>query len=136
MVRVGVLARFEAEPGSDEEMAAFFREGLPIVETQPTTTVWFAFRISDTIYGAFAAFATAEHREALLASGGPQLSQKYGGRWPHLPRCTGDVLDDHGAEMSANLVAQQRAHLRVSAPSVPLPVQGEQAVGSSSRTMS
>ncbi len=77
MVRVGVLARFETEPGSDEEMAAFFREGLPIVETQPATTVWFAFRVSDTTYGAFAAFATAEHREALLASGGPQLSQRY-----------------------------------------------------------
>lgn len=77
MVCVGVLARFEVEQGSDEQMAAFFKEGLPIVETQPTTTVWFAFRVSDTSYGAFAAFATAEDREALLSSGGPQLSLKY-----------------------------------------------------------
>lgn len=58
-------------------MAAFFRQGLPIVETQPDTTAWFAYRVSDTTYGAFAAFATDEDREALLASGGPQLSQKY-----------------------------------------------------------
>lgn len=74
---VGVLARFETEPGSDEEMVAFFREGLPIVEAQPETTVWFAFRVGDSTYGAFAAFATSEDRDALLASGGPQLSQKY-----------------------------------------------------------
>jgi quinol monooxygenase YgiN len=77
MVRVGVLARFEAEPGSDEEMAAFFREGLSIVEAQPAGTVWFAFRVSETTYGAFAAFAAAEDREALLANGGPQLSRRY-----------------------------------------------------------
>jgi hypothetical protein len=77
MVRVGVLARFEAEPGSDEEMAAFFREGLSIVEAQSTGTVWFAFRVGETTYGAFAAFAADEDREALLANGGPQLSQRY-----------------------------------------------------------
>jgi len=70
MTRVGVLVRFEAVPGSDKEMAAFFREGLPIVETQPTTTVWFAFRVNETTYGAFAAFATAQHREACWPAAG------------------------------------------------------------------
>jgi hypothetical protein len=55
----------------------FFAEGLPIVETQPITTAWFAFRIDDTTYGAFAAFASDEDRSALLAAGGPQLSERY-----------------------------------------------------------
>lgn len=58
-------------------MAAFFKEGLPLVEAQPRTTVWFAYQVNATTYGAFAAFGTVEDRDALLASGGPQLSQKY-----------------------------------------------------------
>ena len=77
MAQVGVLARFETTPGSDDAMAAFFAEGLPIVEAQPYTTAWFAFRISDTTYGAFAAFASDEDRAALLAAGGPQLSERH-----------------------------------------------------------
>lgn len=77
MVTVGVLARFEVKPGLEQDVADFFREGLPLVEAQPSTTVWFAFRLTETIYGAFAAFANARDRDALLAAGGPQLSRKY-----------------------------------------------------------
>jgi hypothetical protein len=77
MVTVGVLARFQVKPGLDEDVANFFKEGLPLVQAQPSTTVWFAFRLSETTYGAFAAFAGAEDRDSLLASGGPQLSRKY-----------------------------------------------------------
>jgi hypothetical protein len=51
--------------------------GLPLVQAQPGTTLWFAFRRSDTTYGAFAAFANDQDRDALLSSGGPQLSKKY-----------------------------------------------------------
>lgn len=77
MVTVGVLARFEAKPGSELDMTAFFSEGLPLVEAQPSSTVWFAFRVSDTTYGAFAAFATDQDRDALLAAGGPQFASRY-----------------------------------------------------------
>jgi hypothetical protein len=77
MVTVGVLGRFEVKPGLEQDVADFFKEGLPLVETQPSTTVWFAFRLSETTYGAFAAFADAQDRDALLASGGPQLARKY-----------------------------------------------------------
>ncbi len=77
MVTVGVLARFEVKPGLEQDVADFFKEGLPLVEAQPSTTLWFAFRLSETTYGAFAAFANAQDRDALLASGGPQLSRKY-----------------------------------------------------------
>jgi hypothetical protein len=58
-------------------MASFFTEGLPLVEAQPPTTVWFAFRLSDTTYGAFAAFASDQDRDALLGAGGPHLAKKY-----------------------------------------------------------
>jgi hypothetical protein len=77
MVTVGVLARFEVKPGLEQDVVSFFKEGLPLVEAQPSTTVWFAFRLSETTYGAFAAFADAHDRDALLTSGGPQLSRKY-----------------------------------------------------------
>ena len=77
MVTVGVLARFEIKPGLEQDVADFFKEGLPLVAAQPSTTVWFAFRLTETMYGAFAAFANAQDRDALLASGGPQLSRKY-----------------------------------------------------------
>ncbi len=77
MVTVGVLARFEAKPDSGAEIASFFDEGLPLVEQQPESTVWLAFRVNDTTYGAFAAFANDRDRDALLSAGGPQLSQKY-----------------------------------------------------------
>jgi hypothetical protein len=77
MVTVGVLARFEVRAGLEKDVAAFFKEGLPLVAAQPRTTVWFAFQLSATTYGAFAAFASTQDRDALLASGGPQLSRKY-----------------------------------------------------------
>jgi hypothetical protein len=74
---VGVLARFVVKPGSESEIRAFFEEGLAIVEGQPPSTAWFAFRLDETTYGAFAAFANEEDRAALLASGGPVSSQKH-----------------------------------------------------------
>jgi hypothetical protein len=76
-VTVGVPATFDVAPGVDERVAAFFAEGLPMVKQQPDSTVWFAFRVNDTTYGAFAAFANDTDRQALLSAGGPQLAQKY-----------------------------------------------------------
>jgi hypothetical protein len=75
MVTVGVIARFEAKPGTEAEMERFFHSGLAIVEQQPATTMWFAFRTGPTSYGAFAAFVTEADREALLAAGGPKMSK-------------------------------------------------------------
>jgi hypothetical protein len=75
MVTVGVLATFEFKPGNESVAAEFFQRGLQIVDDQPTSTVWFAFRLSPTKYGAFAAFEGNDDRAALLAAGGPKLSQ-------------------------------------------------------------
>ena len=57
MTTVGVLARFEFKPAHDEDAARFFSEGRTIVENQPETTGWFAFRLGPTTYCAFASFA-------------------------------------------------------------------------------
>jgi hypothetical protein len=77
MVPVGVLARFDAHPGLESEIERFFKEGLAIVEQQPATTRWFAFRLGPTTYGAFATFANEEDRTALLSTGGPVSSQTH-----------------------------------------------------------
>ncbi len=77
MSEVGVLARFEFVPGNDAAVEAFFQNGRAIVEgSQPATTRWFAFRLGPTTYGAFAAFASEEDRQALLAGGGPRSARQ------------------------------------------------------------
>jgi hypothetical protein len=65
------------KPGSDAEVKQFFEHGRAIVEGQPPSTTWFAFRIDQTTYGAFAAFASEEDRTALLSTGGPVSSQTH-----------------------------------------------------------
>jgi quinol monooxygenase YgiN len=76
MVTVGALARFEAKPGNEAAVERFFQEGLPIVQQQPASTIWFAFRLESTTFGAFAAFANEEERQALFSIGGPVLAQR------------------------------------------------------------
>lgn len=71
---VGVLARFAIKQGAEGEMAAFFAAGRTIVDDEPRTTTWVAFRVNETSFGAFATFADSADREALLARGGPKLS--------------------------------------------------------------
>jgi quinol monooxygenase YgiN len=77
MMTVGVLARFEAKLGNEADVERFFQEGLPIVQRQPASTAWFAFRLEPTTFGAFAAFASEEERLALLSAGGPVLAERY-----------------------------------------------------------
>jgi hypothetical protein len=42
MVTVGVLARLEAKPGKEEEVATFLAGALPLAEQERATTAWFA----------------------------------------------------------------------------------------------
>jgi quinol monooxygenase YgiN len=77
MVTVGALARFEARSGKEADVEHFFQGGLPIVQRQPASTVWYAFRLGPTTFGAFAAFANEEERHALLSVGGPVLAERY-----------------------------------------------------------
>jgi hypothetical protein len=85
MITVAVLARFEAKPGNEAHIQRFFDSGLEIVEGQPSTTMWVAFRTGPTSYGAFAAFADEADRDALLAAGGPKLSREFAGLFVRPP---------------------------------------------------
>ncbi|PZS13697.1 MAG: antibiotic biosynthesis monooxygenase [Pseudonocardiales bacterium] len=76
IMTVGVLAKFEFKAGNEAAVERFFQHGQLVVEGQPATTLWFAYRLGTTTYGAFAVFASDEDREALLSSGGPKASRE------------------------------------------------------------
>jgi quinol monooxygenase YgiN len=77
MVTVGVLARFEAQAGKEADVERFFNGERPIPQQYRASTAWYAFRLSPTTFGAFAAFADEQARDVLLAGGGPALAQSH-----------------------------------------------------------
>jgi hypothetical protein len=85
VVTVGVLARFEFTVDDASAAEQFFRSGKTIVDRQPAATVWFAYRLGPGVYGAFAAFASDEDRQALLTSGGPKLAAANAGLFVRPP---------------------------------------------------
>jgi hypothetical protein len=68
MVAAGALARFEFRPGHEADVERFFLEGLPIVQRQKATTLWFAFRLGPRTFGTFAAWTAAALRPIQIFS--------------------------------------------------------------------
>lgn len=66
MVTVGLWVRLEARPGRENDLEAFLRSALPLVEAEPATVVWFAVRLSPTAFGIFDAFPDETGRRAHL----------------------------------------------------------------------
>ena len=67
MVAVGLLVTLEAKPGKEDDVAAFLRDALPLVEDEPQTTAWFAVRLGPSRFAIFDAFPSEAGREAHLA---------------------------------------------------------------------
>ena len=67
MVTVGVLARLEAKPGKEEEVARFLEGALPLAQEEEATTAWFAIRMGPSTFGIFDVFPDEPGREAHLA---------------------------------------------------------------------
>ena len=67
MVKLALLARMEAKPGKEEEVAAFLRSALPLAQQEAGTAVWFAWRIGASTFGIFDAFADESGRQAHLS---------------------------------------------------------------------
>jgi quinol monooxygenase YgiN len=65
-VRVGLLVRFEAKTGREEEVENFVREALAIVHDEPDTLAWFGMRIGPSTFGIFDAFPDDSGRQAHL----------------------------------------------------------------------
>jgi len=67
MVKVALLVRLEAKPGKEAAVEEFLRAGLPIVQNEPATTVWFAIRLGPKTFGIFDAFPDDAGRQAHLS---------------------------------------------------------------------
>jgi quinol monooxygenase YgiN len=72
MVTVGVLARLEAKPGKEEEVASFLEGALPLAQREEATTAWFATRLGPSTFGIFDVFpdeaGRTTHLEGPIAS--------------------------------------------------------------------
>ena len=67
MVTVGLLVRLTAKPGKALELEQFLRSALPLVESEPATTAWFALKFGTFSFGIFDAFPDDTGRQAHLA---------------------------------------------------------------------
>lgn len=67
MAKLALLARMEAKPGKEEEVAQFLRGALPLAEKEPGTTTWFAWRIGQSTFGIFDTFDEEQGRQAHLS---------------------------------------------------------------------
>jgi quinol monooxygenase YgiN len=67
MVAVALLVRLEAKSGKEDDVAAFLRSALPLVQAEPDTTTWYALRLGPTTFGIFDTFPDESGRRAHLA---------------------------------------------------------------------
>src|SRR5215472_7219678 len=67
MVNLALLVRMEAKPGKEEEVAAFLKGALPLVQAEPATTAWFAIRLTKSTFAIFDAFPNEVGRKAHLS---------------------------------------------------------------------
>jgi quinol monooxygenase YgiN len=67
MVHVGLLARLEAKPGKENDVANLLKGALALANAETQTTVWFAIRIGPSTFGIFDAFADEAGRQAHLS---------------------------------------------------------------------
>ena len=50
MVTTGLIVRLEAKAGKEEELAAFLRDALPLVQDEPETVAWLALRTGSSSF--------------------------------------------------------------------------------------
>ena len=66
MVKVGLLVRLEAKPGKEGAVLEFLKSGLGIVQEEPATMTWYAFRMGPSTFGIFDTFTSDRGRQAHL----------------------------------------------------------------------
>lgn len=83
MPPLGFLVTLEARPGKEDAVADFLREAKELVDAEPGTLSWYAFRAGPQSFGIFDVFGDStdrdthlhgEVRKALVACGPELLS--------------------------------------------------------------
>lgn len=67
MVEVGLIVRLEARAGKEDELSAFLRGALPLVEDEPQTIVWLGVQAGPSSFAIVDAFPDEDGRQAHLA---------------------------------------------------------------------
>ena len=67
MVTVALWVKLEAKPGKEQEVAAFLKSGLALVQEEPETTAWFGLKLGPSTFGIFDAFPSDAGRQAHLS---------------------------------------------------------------------
>ena len=66
MTTVGLIVELEAKSGKEEELAAFLRSAVPLVEAEPATSAWFALQTGESSFAIVDAFPDDSGRQAHL----------------------------------------------------------------------
>ncbi len=66
MVKLALLARLEAKPGKEQEVADFLKSALPMAQNEAGTVEWFALKLGPSTYGIFDTFNEEAGRQAHL----------------------------------------------------------------------
>jgi quinol monooxygenase YgiN len=66
MEKLALLARLEAKPGKEQEVADFIKSALPLAEQEAGTIRWYALQIGPSTFGIFDSFEGEEGRQAHL----------------------------------------------------------------------
>jgi quinol monooxygenase YgiN len=64
MPAYGFFVEFEAQVGKEDDVAKFLIDAKTLVDAEPGTLAWFAFRTGPTSFRIFDAFETEDDREA------------------------------------------------------------------------
>lgn len=76
--KFGLLAMVEAKPGKEQEVWDFLSGGREIVNNEPGTRTWYAFRVTENTFGIFDTFDTEEDRQAHLNGAIPAALSEHG----------------------------------------------------------
>lgn len=66
MVTAGLIVRLDAKAGREDDVAAFLRDALPLVQDEPQTVVWFAVKVGASSFAIVDVFPDKDGRQAHL----------------------------------------------------------------------
>jgi quinol monooxygenase YgiN len=66
MEKFALLARLEAKPGKEQEVADFIKSALPLAQAETETLRWYALQIGPSTFGIFDTFTDETGRNAHL----------------------------------------------------------------------
>ncbi len=66
MEKLALLVTLQAKPGNESNVESFLKSGLELVQQEPKTNHWFAFKTKDGKYGIFDTFDDESGRDAHL----------------------------------------------------------------------